>query len=49
MMPSMLSEAAKILERQPILLHADIIRNVLYTGVRSKYEYIQMKKRKKHK
>ena len=49
MMTSMLSEAAKIFERLPILLHADIIRNVLYSGVWSKYEYIQMKKRKKHK
>ena len=48
-MTSMLSEAAKIFERLPILLHADIIRNVLYSGVWSKYEYIQMKKRKKHK
>lgn len=47
-MTSMLSEAAKIFERLPILLHADIIRNVLYSGVWSKYEYIQMKKRKKH-
>lgn len=43
-MTSMLSEAAKIFERLPILLHADIIRNVLYSGVWSKYEYIQMKK-----
>lgn len=49
MMTSMLSEAAKIFERLPILLHADIIRNVLYSGVWSKYEYIQMNKRKKHK
>jgi len=47
MMTSMLSEAAKTFERLPILLHADIIRNVLYSGVWSKYEYIQMKKRKK--
>lgn len=47
MLTSMLSEAAKTFERLPILLHADIIRNVLYSGVWSKYEYIQTKKRKK--
>ena len=33
MMTSMLSEAAKIFERLPILLHADIIRNVLYLSL----------------
>ena len=49
MMTSMLSEAAKIFERLPILLHADISR-MFYTPVcGASNEYIQMKKRKKHK
>lgn len=43
---SMMSECAKSFERLPILLHADILRNVLYSGVWSKYEILQMKKRK---
>lgn len=45
MMTSMISECAKSFERLPILLHADILRNILYSGVWSKYEYIQLKKR----
>ena len=44
---SMMSECSKSFERLPILLHADILRNILYSGVWSKYEYIQMKKKKK--
>lgn len=46
MMTSMISECAKSFERLPILLHADIIRNILYSGVWSKYEYIQLKKKR---
>lgn len=49
MMTSMISEAAKSFERLPILLHASILRNILYSGVWSKYEYIQLKKKKKEK
>ena len=49
MMTSMLSECAKSFERLPILLHADILRNILYSGVWSKYEYIQLKKKKRKK
>ena len=49
MMTRMMSEAAKSFERMPILLHADIIRNVLYSGDWSKYEYIQNKKKKRSK
>ncbi|MCM1106681.1 MAG: DUF5685 family protein [Blautia sp.] len=49
MMTSMISECAKSFERLPILLHADILRNILYSGVWSKYEYIQLKKKKKQK
>lgn len=46
---SMMSECAKSFERLPILLHADIIRNILYSGVWSKYEYLQLKKKKRRK
>lgn len=46
LLTSMMSECAKSFERLPILLHADILRNVLYSGVWSKYEYLQLKKRK---
>ena len=49
MMTSMISESAKSFERLPILLHADILRNILYSGVWSKYEYIQLKKKKRTK
>lgn len=46
LLTSMMSECAKSFERMPILLHADILRNVLYSGVWSRYEYLQLKKRK---
>ena len=49
MMTSMMSECAKSFERLPILLHADILRNILYSGVWTKYEYIQLKKKKRAK
>lgn len=44
---SMISECAKSFERLPVLMHADILRNILYSGVWSKYQYIQSKKSKK--
>lgn len=46
LLTSMMSECAKSFERLPILLHADILRNILYSGVWSKYEYLQLKKKK---
>jgi hypothetical protein len=46
LLTSMMSECAKSFERLPILLHADILRNILYSGVWSRYEYLQLKKRK---
>ncbi len=49
MMTSMMAECAKSFERLPILQHADILRNILYSGVWSKYEYIQLKKKKRTK
>lgn len=49
LLTSMMSECAKSFERLPILMHADILRNVLYSGVWSRYEYMQLKKRKQQK
>lgn len=49
MLTSMMSECAKSFERLPILLHADILRNILYSGVWCKYEYNRLKKQKKRK
>lgn len=46
LLTSMVSECAKSFERLPILLHADILRNILYSGVWSKYEFLQLKKRR---
>lgn len=46
LLTSMMAECAKSFERLPILMHADILRNILYSGVWSKYEYIQLKKKK---
>ena len=42
----MMSECAKSFERLPILLHADILRNVLYSGVWSRFEYLQLRKQR---
>lgn len=49
MMTSMMSECAKSFERLPILLYADILRNILYSGVWSRYEYLQLKNKKKNR
>lgn len=49
MMTSMMSECAKSFERLPILTHAEILRNIIYSGVWSKYEYLQLKRKKKKK
>ena len=49
MMTSMMSECAKSFERLPIILHADILRNIIYSGVWTKYEYLQMKRKKRKK
>lgn len=47
MLTSLLSECAKSFERLPILTHSEIIRNILYSGIWTKYEYLQLKKQKK--
>ncbi len=52
LLTSMMAECAKSFERMPILRHADILRNVLYSGVWTRYEYKQLKlkhKEQKHK
>lgn len=46
LLTSMISECAKSFERLPILMHADILRNILYSGVWTKYEYLQLRKKK---
>lgn len=43
---SLMSECAKSFERMPILLHAELIRNILYSGVWTKYEYLQLKRKR---
>lgn len=45
----MMSEVAKSFERLPIIQHADILRNVIYSGVWTRYELIQLKLEKKQK
>ena len=47
LLTSMMSECAKSFERLPILMHADILRNVLYSGVWTKYEYNRLKRERK--
>ena len=44
MLTSMMAECAKSFERLPILLHAEICRNILYSGVWTRYEYLRLKK-----
>ena len=39
-----MAECAKSFERLPIIEHADLIRNILYSGVWTKYEMLQLKK-----
>lgn len=44
---SLMAECAKSFERLPIVENADILRNIIYSGVWSKYEYLQLKDKKK--
>ncbi len=46
LLTSMITEVAKSFERLPILLHADILRNIIYSGAWLKYDAIQNRKRK---
>jgi hypothetical protein len=47
LLTSMMAECAKSFERLPILQHADILRNVLYSGVWTRYEYARLRRQKK--
>lgn len=40
---SLMAECAKSFERLPIVDNADILRNIIYSGVWTKYEYLQIK------
>lgn len=44
---SMISESARAFERLPILLHVPLLRNIMYSGVWTKFEAIQAQNRKK--
>ncbi|WP_028243089.1 DUF5685 family protein [Pseudobutyrivibrio ruminis] len=43
---SLMAECAKGFERLPIVENADILRNIIYSGVWTKYEYLQIKDKK---
>ncbi|MCI5621900.1 MAG: DUF5685 family protein [Lachnospiraceae bacterium] len=49
LLTSMISECAKSFERLPIIEYADILRNVLYSGVWTKYEYNRIRRENKKK
>ncbi len=48
-MTALMSECAKSFERMPVLMNSGVLRNIIYSGVWSRYEYIQLKKRDKNK
>jgi hypothetical protein len=41
-----MAECAKGFERLPIVENVDILRNIIYSGVWTKYEYLQIKDKK---
>ncbi|MGN0342120.1 MAG: DUF5685 family protein [Roseburia sp.] len=47
LLTSMMSECAKSFERLPIIEYADILRNVVYSGVWTKYEYNRIRRENK--
>jgi hypothetical protein len=47
MLVSMMAESAKAFERMPIITHAEIVRNIIYSGVWSKYGMLLTAKNKK--
>ncbi|MCR5272817.1 MAG: DUF5685 family protein [Lachnospiraceae bacterium] len=49
MLTSMMAECAKSFERLPIIEHADILRNIIYSGVWCKFEYNRLKREKAEK
>ena len=44
---SLMAECAKSFERLPIVENAGILRNIIYSGVWTRYEYLQLKEKKK--
>ena len=44
---SLMTECAKSFERLPIVDNVDILRNIIYSGVWTRYEYLQLKRKKK--
>ena len=42
-----MAECAKSFERLPIVENAEILRNIIYSGVWTRYEYLQLKEKKK--
>lgn len=44
---SLMAECAKQFERLPIVENTNILRNIIYSGVWTKYEYLQLKEKKK--
>ncbi len=47
LLTTQIAECTREFERMPILKNAEIIRNILYSGVWTKYDYIQLKAEKK--
>lgn len=45
----MAAECAREFEKLPILVHADILRNILYSGIWTKYEITNIKRREQSK
>lgn len=43
----MMAECSRVFEKLPILEHAEILRNILYSGVWCRYEMIQKKRKQK--
>ncbi|QFJ53688.1 DUF5685 family protein [Pseudobutyrivibrio xylanivorans] len=44
---SLMAQCAKSFERLPIVENVDILRNIIYSGVWTRYEYLQLKGKKK--
>ena len=44
---AMIAEASRAFEQLPILKNAEILRNILYSGVWCRYEMIKEKRRQK--
>lgn len=44
---SLMAECAKSFERLPIIENTTILRNIIYSGVWTKYEYLQIKEKKR--